>query len=292
MIKSMTGYGRAEGYVNGYNITVEMKSVNHRYFEFSCRVPRMYSFLEEKLKSYIASVVQRGKVDVFIMIEAKEAQSVEVEINHQLAAGYMQALKSIEDEYSLSSDITALSLARMPDVFTLNKPSVDEGEMWESIKSVASAAAGTFTAMQTAEGAKLRDDIKSRVENILGKVAEIEASADGSVKKYMDKLEARIKELLEGAAVDEQRLLTEAAIVADKTATAEETVRLKSHIEQLTGMLESAEPAGRKMDFIVQEMNREINTIGSKSQDIEVSRHVVDVKAEIEKIREQVQNIQ
>ena len=292
MIKSMTGYGRGQGIVDGLSIVVEIKSVNHRYYEYSSRLPRAYGFLDDKLKNYLQQRISRGKVDVFVQIDALETAGSEVVVNHALAESYLTALKEIADKYAVREDVTVTALARYPDVLTVRQVSLEEDAVWAALQQVTDEALDRFVAMREKEGARMREDILSRADTIIKAVEAVEARSPQTVKEHMDKVTARMRELLEGAAVDEARLLTEAAIYADKIAVAEETVRLRSHIDQLHQLLDSGEAIGRKLDFLVQEMNRETNTIGSKCSDLELTRIVVDVKAEIEKIREQIQNIE
>ncbi len=294
MIRSMTGYGRSQAVVDTMNITVELKSVNHRYFEFNSRVPRNYGFLDEKLKSYIGSRVSRGKVECYVSVENLEDDEIEILVNHSLAKSYLNALKDLAEtnELNLRDDLAMSSLARYNDIFTVHKQEADEEKIWNAVKSVAETAVDKFIAMRETEGEKLKNDVISRADLILEKVAVIEERSPETVKEYNDKLLARINEFLSDVQVDEQRILTECAIFADKVAVAEETVRLRSHIDQLRQFLESTEAVGRKTDFLVQEMNREANTIGSKAQDVTIARNVIDIKAEIEKIREQIQNIE
>ncbi len=294
MIRSMTGYGRSQAVVDTMNITVELKSVNHRYFEFNSRVPRNYGFLDEKLKSYIGSRVSRGKVECYVSVENLEDDEIEILVNHSLAKSYLDALKELAEtnELNLRDDLAMSSLARYNDIFTVHKKEADEEKIWNAVKSVAETAVDKFIAMRETEGEKLKNDVLSRADLILRKVSVIEERSPETVKEYNDKLLARINEFLSDVQVDEQRLLTECAIFADKVAVAEETVRLRSHIDQLRQFLDSDEAVGRKTDFLVQEMNREANTIGSKAQDVTIARNVIDIKAEIEKIREQIQNIE
>ncbi len=293
MIKSMTGYGRAQEVINGIDITVEVKSVNHRYFEFSSRVPRAYGFLDDKLKSLFQKGISRGKVDCYVQIECLETPDALVEVNFSLADGYIKALGEIASRYEgVKNDITASIVSRYPDVLSVRKKPEDEEKIWEAVETVATKALDAFVKMRTIEGARLHDDIMSRCDTILGYVEFVEKKSPETVGQYVEKLKARMKDLIGDVNVDEQRLLTEAAIFADKIAVAEETVRLKSHIAQMKTFLNAEEAIGRKMDFLIQEFNREANTIGSKSQEIELSRTVVEIKAEIEKIREQVQNIE
>ncbi len=292
MIRSMTGFGRAEGVVDGMSVVVEIRSVNHRYFEFSSRTPRAFGYLDEKLKNYLQSCISRGKVDVNLWIETLDRPGSEVLINHSLAESYVKALKELAERYDLRDDLTAGSLARYPDILTVHHASEDEETVWNIVRGVTDEALAAFVAMREREGAKLREDVLSRAKTILEAVAFVEERSPQTVKEHMDKVEARMRDLLNGAAVDEQRLLTEAAVYADKIAVAEETVRLRSHFDQLVQLMNSDESIGRKLDFLVQEINRETNTIGSKSGDLSITRKVVDIKAEIEKIREQIQNIE
>lgn len=294
MIKSMTGFGRCEAEINGREITVEIKSVNHRYFEFSCRTPRGYGFLDDKLKSYVNSRVSRGKIDMFVTVGANDEAPSEVTVNHQLVSGYLNAMKEISDTYGVENDITVVSLSRFPDVFTVHKPAEDEEQITNDVLSVARTALDSFITMRETEGEKMKADILSRANTILSIVGEIDERSPQTVAEYEERLLDRIKQTLEDyeVEIDEQRVLTEVAVFSDKVAVAEETVRLRSHFAQLEKFLEYDEPVGRKIDFIIQEMNREANTIGSKVQDAVLAHKVVDIKSEIEKIREQVQNIE
>lgn len=292
MIKSMTGYGKSEQTIDSLNVTVEIKSVNHRYFEFSARVPREYGFLEEKLKKYCNSLITRGKVECYVSVEDLEEREMEVNVNETLAAGYVKALKELSERFDLKDDISAVTLSRYPDVITLHKASEDEERIWNAVKTVAETAVSKFIEMRETEGSKLRGDILSRADYIIECVEFIEGRSPETVREYNEKLKQRMKELLGDAAVDEQRLLNEAAIYADKIAVDEETVRLRSHISQLREFMNSSEAIGRKLDFLVQEINREANTIGSKAQDVDIAKKVIAIKAEVEKIREQVQNIE
>jgi len=292
LIRSMTGFGRAQSSVEGYDVTVEIKSVNHRYFDFSSRLPRGFGFLDEKLKSYLGENIARGKVECGVLLTATADDSACVRVNEPLAAGYVAAVNTLAQTYGLDSGFTALDLARLPDVLSVTRAEADEETVWNSVKPVVAAALDRFVAMREAEGAKLRDDVLSRAETILSDVAFIEERSPETVKEYQARLLDKLHEVLADASVDENRVMTEAAIYADKVAVAEETVRLRSHIDQLRSMLAGAEPVGRKLDFLVQEMNREANTIGSKASDTEIARRVINIKAEIEKIREQIQNIE
>lgn len=292
MLKSMTGFGRAVEEIDGYVITVEIKSVNHRYFDFSSRIPRQYGFLDDKLKSYINSKVSRGKVECYVSVEALDTEDAAVVINKTLASAYVKALKELSGEYSLKEDFGTAFVSRLPDVFVLKKADEDEEKICQIVKSVTDEAIEKFIQMRAVEGAKMKEDVASRAEYILDCVSFIEERSPQTVKEYNDKLVERVHEIIGDVSLDEQRIIQEVAVYADKVAVAEETVRLRSHIAQLKTFLESEEPIGRKMDFLVQEINREANTIGSKANDVEIARKVVDIKAEVEKIREQIQNIE
>lgn len=294
MIRSMTGFGRCETQIDGREITVEIKSVNHRYFEFSCRSPRGYSFVDDKLKSFINERVARGKIDVFVSIGARDDTPSEVTVNHSLVSGYLNAMKEIADTYGVENDATVVSLSRFPDVFTVHKAPEDEEKIIADVIAVTDEALKSFIAMREVEGEKMKADILSRADRILSIVGEIEERSPQTVKDYETRLLDRIRQTLDGfnVEIDEQRVLTEVAVFADKVAVAEETVRLRSHFEQLNRFMSMDQPVGRKIDFIIQEMNREANTIGSKVQDAEIAHKVVEIKGEIEKIREQIQNIE
>lgn len=292
MIHSMTGYGRHQAVVNGWDVTVEIKSVNHRYFEYSSRLPRTCGFLDDKLKSYLQQKISRGKVDVYVSLDAVEKADSVVEVNVPLAQAYYDALGELEEELDLRNDTSVMNIARFPDVLVVRKTETDEQEIWNAVQQIAAVALEKFVAMRELEGVRMREDVLSRRETLLQAVAAVEERSPQTVREHMEKVEARMRELLGTVAVDEQRLLTEAAIFADKIATAEETVRLRSHLDQLQDLLNSDEPVGRKLDFLVQEINRETNTIGSKASDLQLAQVVVDMKAEIEKIREQIQNIE
>lgn len=292
MIKSMTGYGRAQQSVDGMNITVELKSVNHRYFEFTSKLPRNYGFLDEKLKSFFSTKLTRGKTECYVQIEAIDEPDTVISLNHSLVKGYLEAYKELSEVYGIENDIKVSNLARVSDIFAVRKKEADEDKIWVAVETVAAAALDGFISMREREGEKLKADVLSRLDTIIENVEFIEERSPQTVAEYNEKLVARMKELLGEAHIDEQRILTEAAIFADKVAVAEETVRLRSHISQLRSFLELDEAVGKKMDFLVQELNREANTIGSKAQDVEIARRVVAIKAEIEKIREQIQNIE
>ena len=292
MIKSMTGYGRFQQTIDGKDITVEIKSVNHRFFEFSAKTSRGYGFLEDKLKSFVQSQVSRGKIDMYVSIVSLDDGATVVELNRSLAGGYIEALRTLASEYGLTDDITVSSVARYSDIFTVRRAPEDEEAVWQAVKTVAQSAVDSFIAMREREGAKLKADVEMRADTIISAVEAVEKASPETLAAYRERLYNKVSELLGDRAVDEQRLITECAIFADRIAVDEETVRLRSHIEQLRAVLDSNEPAGRKLDFIVQEINRETNTIGSKSQNSSIAHTVVAMKAEIEKIREQIQNIE
>ncbi|MBQ6164032.1 MAG: YicC family protein [Clostridia bacterium] len=293
MIRSMTGYGRSQQTVDGVTVTVELKSVNSRYLEFNPRVYKNYVFVEDKLRSYVQSAISRGKVDCFVQIDNGNETPVTVSVNKTLADGYYHILTQMQKDYGLAEEISVTRLAAFPDVLTVRKEAEDEELITRAVLTVLKDACASFVAMRETEGAKLADDILGRCDRITELVEKVESRSPETVKEYHEKLAARIREILDSAQVDEQRLLTEAAVYADKIAVDEETVRLRSHVSQVRRLLtESNEPVGRKLDFIVQEINRESNTIGSKAQDIDIARTVIELKAEVEKIREQVQNIE
>ena len=292
MVKSMTGYGRAEETFNGCTITVELRSVNNRYLDCNVRIPRLYLFAEEAIKSRVQSSISRGKVDVFVTLDSAGAERVQVSVNRPVADGYYAALKQLAEEYGLAGDISVSLLSRFPEVLLAEKAEEDVEEMAGDICSVLDQALRDFDQMRTKEGERLKEDILSRAAALEEKVSLVEKRSPQTVAEYRAKLEARMNEVLSNTQLDPARILTEAAIFADKVAVDEETVRLRSHIGQLRGMLSKGGATGRKLDFLIQEFNREANTIGSKCSDIEIAGQVVDIKAEIEKIREQVQNIE
>lgn len=292
MINSMTGFGRFEGQINGRGINLEIKSVNHRYLEFSCRITRGYSFLEEKIKSYITSKISRGKVDMFVSITEPEDTPADVQINHNLAEGYIKAMKELEERYGIKNEVTSVDVGRYPDVLTVNKAAEDEDVVWNDVKEAIDSALEGFTAMRKNEGERLKADVLNRASVIMDIVSKIEKRSPETVKEYQSRLKDKIEELLQSKEYDEQRVITEVAIFADKIAVDEETVRLRSHFDQLNIYLNEDKPVGRSIDFLIQEMNREANTIGSKVKDAELAQMVVKIKNEIEKIREQVQNIE
>lgn len=292
MVRSMTGFGRGQGSAEGLEFTVEIKSVNSRYFEFNCRLPRGYLFLEDKLKAYTAERVSRGKVEMYVSIDSGTDDNISVELNKAYADAYIKALNTLSKEYKIAGKVSAADFIGNSDMFKVVRSQIDEEAVTAAALQVAGEAIDKFLLMREAEGEKLYSDVKLRTAEILSKVEFIESKAPETVEAYRQRLENKMKELLEGASYDETRVITETAIFADKVAVDEETVRLRSHIDQLLKMLSDGGAIGRKLDFIVQEMNRETNTIGSKSQNIEIAQTVVDIKSEIEKIREQIQNIE
>ena len=293
MLKSMTGYGREQVSYEKTEVVAEIRSVNHRYYEFSARIPRTYGYLEEKLKSFLSKAITRGKVEVSVSImPSGSSTDTVVEINNELAKAYISALTKANDELGLKNDLTLTTLFRMSDVFTVKKQELSEAEVWEMVKPAVSAALEKFLKMREDEGEKLKADISSRLDFIDKTTCGIEERSPQTVSAYREKLFLKLSEILNDKSLDESRILTEAAIFADKTAVDEETVRLHSHVSQCRQLLESDEPVGKKLDFLVQEMNREVNTTGSKCQDIEITKKVLELKSEIEKIREQIQNIE
>ena len=292
MAKSMTGYGRAEDTLNGCTITVELRSVNNRYLDCNVRMPRLYLFAEETIKSRVQNTISRGKVDVFVTLDSTGGEQVQVSVNQPLADGYYAALTQLAERYGLSKDISVSLLSRFPDVLLAEKAEEDVEQRAQDICAVLDRALADFDQMRTREGARLEADVLSRAARIEELVGLVEERSPQTVAEYRAKLEARMNEVLSNTQLDPARILTEAAIFADKVAVDEETVRLRSHIGQLRHMLEQGGATGRKLDFLIQEFNREANTIGSKCSDIDIARHVVDIKAEIEKIREQIQNIE
>lgn len=292
MLKSMTGYGRNEDIIAGRHIVFEIKSVNHKFFECNARMPRGYLFLEDKLKSYVQSKISRGKVDLFLQVEAMEEAEVQVLVNHSLAQSYINAFRELKERYQLSDDVSLSLLSRYPDLFSVQKPQENEEEAWEAIRQAAEPAVASFLGMREAEGARLKQDLLEKAAHIEALVEQVESLTPETVSEYRQRMESKIQEMLGDTRFDEQRVLTEVAVFADKVAVDEETVRLRSHIKQLHRLVEAEDPVGRKIDFLVQEMNREANTIGSKSVNSKIAYLVVDIKSEIEKIREQVQNIE
>ena len=292
MIKSMTGYGIAKENIEGLEISVELKSVNNRYLDCSAKLPRGFLFAEDALKSLVGGHISRGKVDVFVSIDVSASDDTEVTVNEALLKSYMTALKHISEEYGISNDMTALSVSRIPEILNVTKKEMDPEAVKAGILRIAEKALCDFDEMRIREGKKLAEDVLGRLDTIDGFVSVIEAEAPNTVAEYRQRLEKKMEELLGSASVDENRIISEAALFADKIAVDEETVRLRSHMAQMKTMLETGSPIGKKMDFLIQEFNRESNTICSKCQNSEITHVAVDLKSEIEKIREQIQNIE
>ena len=292
MITSMTGYGSAKGTVEGLTISVELKSVNNRYLDTSVRMPRSFLFAEDAVKATVQRHISRGKVDVFVSVDSSEAGDMTVKVNESLLRGYMDAVRSIAQEYSLPEDLTALAVSRFPDVLSVEKKDLDAEAISAGVVEITEQALHDFDAMRLREGEKLRDDVLGRIRVIDSLVSAVEQAAPQTVADYRSRLEAKMVEVLGASGIDENRILAEAAIFADHIAVDEETVRLRSHMSQLDLMIRGNSPTGRKIDFLIQEFNREANTIGSKCQNSDIAHTVVDLKSEIEKIREQIQNIE
>ena len=292
MIKSMTGYGRAQGSFSGGQIQVEIKSVNNRYLDCGVKLPRVYAFAEEAVKSLVQHTISRGKVDVFISINAAGAQNVKISLNAPVVEGYLAALRQLTEQYGVRDDIAVSTLARMNDLFLVEKQEEDETEVKEALLGVVAQALAAFDAMRTAEGEALKADLLEKVDQVLDMVSLVEARSPVTVEAYRQRLTAKMQEVLENTAIDQARIIQEAAIYGDKVAVDEETVRLRSHVDQMRAMLSEGGVIGRKLDFLMQEMNREANTIGSKGNDVEQARNVVNIKSQLEKIREQIQNIE
>lgn len=292
MLISMTGYGRGEQLIDGRNILCEIRSVNHRYFEYSARVPRAYGYLEEKGKSYLQKVMTRGKVELSISINHVSGTDAIVSVNPELAKGYADALRSLCEPLAVQDDLKLSDFVRFSDIFTLQKATEDADEIWKAVEQVLAQAAENFLSMRKTEGERMEADISARLNTIEDYVGKIETYTPSIIERYRERLRAKIAEVLENKDIDEQRVLTEVAILTDKLAVDEETVRLHSHLAQFRKLIASGEAVGRKLDFLIQEINREMNTLGSKIQDVVVTGYVVEMKAELEKIREQIQNVE
>jgi uncharacterized protein (TIGR00255 family) len=292
MIKSMTGYGRAQGSFSGGEITVEVKSVNNRYLDANVKLPRVYGYIEDAIKAQVQKTISRGKVDVFVTINAAGADNVKISVNGPVVEGYLSAMRQIAQDYGVRDDISVSALTQFSDVFLVEKQQQDENEAKAAILAVVDEALAAFDTMRQREGTALKEDLLGKAEDILALVAQVEERSPVTVQAYRDRLYAKMQEVLESRQIDEARIIQEAAIYADKVAVDEETVRLRSHVEQLRSMLTEGGVIGRKLDFLMQEMNREANTIGSKGNDVEQARNVVDIKSQLEKIREQIQNIE
>ena len=292
MVKSMTGYGRARETLNGRDITVEVRSVNNRYLDCTVKMPRTYVFAEDAVKTRVQKAISRGKVDVFVTIDTTAADVSVVAVNEPLARSYYEALMKLKETFSLDGEITPMSLAKFPDVLAVTRAEEDLETVAADICVVLEQALQAYNAMRAVEGERLADDISTRVTTIESVVSKVEERSPQTVAEYRARLTNKMNEVLQSTTIDESRILTEAAIFADKIAVDEETVRLRSHIAQLRAMLQDSQPVGRKLDFLIQEVNRECNTIGSKCNDLTIAQDVVNMKAEVEKIREQVQNIE
>ncbi len=298
MVKSMTGYGRGEETAQGTTVTVELRAVNNRYLDCTVKMPRTYIFAEDALKELVQSKVSRGKVDVFVNVAHEGGDDVTVTVNESLARAYVRAMLQLErlgaeeGNRTILSDYKTADLARFPDVLTVEKKEEDQDQVKALLLAALDRALDDFNTMRAREGEKLKADILGRADTIESLTAKVEQRSPETVKEYRNRLEVKMQEVLQNTQIDESRLLTEAAIFADKVAVDEETVRLHSHLSQLRELLGKGGAVGRKLDFLIQEFNREANTIGSKCSDIQIARIVVDIKAEIEKIREQVQNIE
>ncbi len=292
MIKSMTGYGMGTSEAQGKIFTIEIKSVNNRYSDFNIKLPRIYSFLEDALRKRASSVINRGKVDIFFNVESSGEEASSVKVNMGLAKGYLDALRQLSGELGIPSSANAETFLRISDIFTVEKEDADNEEITNAVLSALDEALTAYDKMRITEGEKLVEDLCSHLDFIENATEKIEKRSPEIVKEYQERLYARVRELLEDATIDDSRVLTEVAIFADRVNVNEETVRLKSHISQFRKMLADGGVVGRKLDFLIQEMNRETNTIGSKSNDLESSGIVIDIKAEIEKLREQIQNVE
>lgn len=292
MIKSMTGYGRCEYIDNSKKIVIDIRSVNHRYCDVSIKVPRSYAYLEDKIREFVSSEISRGKVEVFVYIENYTNEDKVVSVDHVLAQNYYSVLKELKENYELRNDISLSDLSRFSDIFITRQQEEDQDKVWELVSGCLSSAVEDFVAMRLREGERLKENLIARAKTIQSLVAEVEKRTPEIVEEYAKRLKERMTELLDNFQVDESRLLTEVGIMADKVCIDEELVRLKSHFVELEKILSLSEPVGRKLDFLVQEINRETNTIGSKANDFDVAKHVVEIKSEIEKLREQIQNIE
>lgn len=292
MLRSMTGFGRERAEYPEREVVVEIRSVNHRFYEFSARTPRAYGYLDEKLKSLLGGKIARGKVEVSVSVYNKEGVNANITVNREIAHGYIDALRAAADDLAVEDDLKLSDIMRLPDLFTVVKTQEDEEQVWEQVKAAAEAALSKFIEMRETEGVKMYDDISTRLNSIEEMVRFVEDRSPTVTEAYRDKLYTKIKEIVGDRNIDDSRILTEAAIFSEKTAVDEETVRLHSHIAQFRQLIKSGEPVGRKLDFLVQEMNREVNTTGSKCSDLDITKIVVEMKSEIEKIREQIQNIE
>lgn len=292
MLKSMTGYGRQEALVSGKKILVEIRSVNQRFTDYNIKLPRHLVFMEEKVRNYASEWITRGKVDIYISVDSYDEADKNVTLNTALAKNYIEVLRQLRDECDLRDDISVMGVARFTDIFKTERKEEDEDAVWNDVKGVMKDAMESFAAMRIREGERIEKDLTKRIEYMKTLAEKIDERSPQTVEEYRERLYSKIKEVLDDKDIDENRILTEVAIFADKIAVNEETVRLGSHFEEFYNIIVSGEPAGRKLDFLIQEINREVNTIGSKAQDIEIAKLVVTLKGEIEKLREQVQNIE
>ncbi len=288
----MTGYGRNEDIKDGKKILCEIKSVNHRYSDYNIKVPRNYGFLEDRARKFVSEYIKRGKVDIYISIESYGEADKEILVNKELAKSYYNALTELRDTLGLKDDISTMSVARYSDIFLSERKEEDEENIWESVKKVMMPAIEAFVSMREREGGRIEEDLKQRIEYMKTLAKKVEERSPQTVSEYSERLYEKIKEVLDNKDIDDARILTEVAIFADKVAVNEELVRLSSHFDEFYQIISMPEPAGRKLDFLIQEINREINTTGSKASDIEIAKTVVELKAETEKLREQIQNIE
>lgn len=292
MLKSMTGYGRREVVTDGKKILVEIKSVNHRYADYNIKIQRHLGYMEDKIRKHVSESITRGKVDIYLNVENYETADKQITLNKPMAENYINVLKQLRDEFGLRDDISVTSVARNPDIFLTERIEEDEEQLWNTVKTVLDEALSDFVSMREREGERIERDLCERIEYMRTLVTGIDERSPQTVKEYSDRLYEKIKDVLDGREIDEARILTEVAIYADKVAVNEETVRLESHFSEFDNIINCGEPAGRKLDFLIQEINREVNTIGSKASDIEIAKTVVTLKGEIEKLREQIQNIE
>ena len=292
MLKSMTGYGRVKVENELREITVELRSVNHRYLDLNIKVPRIYGYLEDTVSKQAQAAIARGKVDIFVSVRAKEGADIKVTPNMAVIQGYVDALKKVSETYDISGEVSALALLRLPDAMEQNKEEADADQLKAEVSAVLAQALEEYNAMREKEGARLVEDVRYRAGLIAQSVDFVEGRSPDCVEEYRTRIAARMTEILDGSELAQQRILQEAALYADKVNVTEEIVRLRSHLSQMDSMLKSPVAIGRKLDFLVQEMNRETNTIGSKANDFQIAKTVVDMKAEIEKIREQIQNLE
>ncbi|MCD8390779.1 MAG: YicC family protein [Firmicutes bacterium] len=292
MLKSMTGYGRREQIVNGKKIMAEIKSVNHRYADYNIKIPRHMGFLEDNIRKFVSERAVRGKIDIYVSVENYSESDKNLYLNEELAADYIKTLETLRDKFGLKDDISVMSVARYTDIFKVEQKQEDSEEVWQSVKAVLAPAVDDFLAMRSREGERIENDLRQRIEYMRSLALKVDERSPQTVEEYKSKLYTKIKEVLDDRSIDEARVLTEVAIFADKVAVNEETVRLASHFDEFERILTSGEPAGRQLDFLIQEINRETNTIGSKASDVEIAKIVVELKGEIEKLREQVQNIE